>query len=262
MIYFYTVSDSCFNNCAEDKSGPCLERLVQQAFPTCKILKEIIPDDKIVIEQALCKYSDEKNVHAIFTTGGTGFSPRDCTPEATKFVIERECPQLIMYMALESFHKTPFAALSRAASGIRGKTLIINFPGSLKAVRECFESIKMIIPHAIQLICDELKMVSTTHSNLQSESSGGQHSCPHKTSCGGPGDRNSTFPMLAVQMALDIIFNTIQRNHINTTFAEESRSPVNIPPFRASIKDGYALKSSGFSGTKKVVGYIAAGDPV
>lgn len=171
-------------------------------------------------------------------------------------------------MALESFKQTPFAALSRAICGIRDRTLIINFPGSVKAVRECFEAIKMILPHAIQLIWDDLKLVRKLHSDLQLQSQqkkdeiqNKEHICPHKTGKGDGIDRNSPYPMLPVKVALEVILSTVQSNKELLNFLNNYESPINIPPFRASIKDGYALKS-GFSGVKKVVGYISAGDTV
>lgn len=107
------------------------------------------------------------NVHCILTSGGTGFAPRDLTAEATKSVINKECPQLSYLMLMEGLKYTSFAALSRAVCGIRGKTLIINFPGSEKAVKECFEAIANLIPHAIQLICDEKEKNEKKHGEIQ-----------------------------------------------------------------------------------------------
>lgn len=117
----------------------------------------------------LIHYVDEFKLNCIFTTGGTGFAPRDVTPEATKNIIHRECPQLALAMALESFKKTQFAALSRAVCGIRGSTLIVNFPGSKKAVVECFQAIQSILPHAIELITDAKSKTVKTHQNLQKD---------------------------------------------------------------------------------------------
>lgn len=105
----------------------------------------------------------------LITTGGTGFAPRDVTPEATKNVIHRECPNLSIAMSLESFKKTPFAALSRAVCGIRNKTLVVNMPGSKKAVLECFDAIQPVLLHAIQLMCDEKSKSEKTHQQLQKQ---------------------------------------------------------------------------------------------
>jgi molybdenum cofactor synthesis domain-containing protein len=94
-------------------------------------------------------------VNLIVTTGGTGFAPRDTTPEATRAVIEREAPGLAEAMRFESLKKTPTAMLSRAVCGIRGNCLIVNLPGSPKAVRECFDIIKPVLPHAVALIAGQ-----------------------------------------------------------------------------------------------------------
>lgn len=216
-----------------------------------------------MIAMALCEYADQHRVQVIFTTGGTGFAPRDVTPEATKSVIDRECPQLALAMALESFKKTPFAALSRAVCGIREKTLIVNFPGSVKAVRECFESIKMVLPHAIQLIRDEVKLVRKTHDTVQQPvETIYRHVCPNKTNSGEISDRNSPFPMICVSDAVQIVLQKVAAfgGASFREFLRNFEAPVDIPPFRASLKDGYALRSSGFAGVKTVVGCISAGD--
>lgn len=206
-------------------------------------------------------------LNLILTTGGTGFSQRDVTPEATRKVIQREAPQLSLAMSLVSFEKTKFAALSRAICGIRNASLIINLPGSQKAVEECFLAISDVIPHAIELIIGESINIKAVHkavqqklsSNSSSVSSSNvrpKHICPHKTGSGSADDRNSPFQMIEVDDALNIILN--QMRIIQSM--ENIRSPVNIPEFRASIKDGYALKSCGGKGVKRVKAYVAAGD--
>lgn len=216
----------------------------------------MVPDEIIEITEVLIQ-NCQKSL-AIFTTGGTGFGVRDVTPEATLAVIQRECPQLALAMALESFKKTKFAALSRAVCGIRNQTLIVNFPGSSKAVKECYESIEEVLPHALQLINNDLGQVRAVHSELQGNH---RHVCPHKTGTGAKDDRNSPYPMVPVNEALEKILSCMIVEN-NRFMLEEYKSPVDIPPFRASVKDGYAMKSSGFSGAKKVVGYISAGDEV
>lgn len=213
--------------------------------------------------------SDQLSVDLILTTGGTGFSPRDVTPEATRKVIHREAPQMSLAMSLVSFQKTKFAALSRAVCGIRNKTLICNMPGSPKAVDECFTAIVDVLPHAIDLIHGNHGNVRKSH-EIESQSKPSvfqtiqigtqRHICPHKTGTGAADDRNSPFPMIEVDIALKIIFDAVNR----TDFSHrEFKSPVNIPEFRASIKDGYAVKADGkCKGVKKVIGYIGAGDNV
>lgn len=203
---------------------------------------------------------DKLSVQLLLTTGGTGFSERDITPEVTRKLIEKEAPQLTLAMSLKSFEKTKFAALSRAVCGIRHKTLIVNFPGSPKAVEECFMAIVDILPHAIDLICGENDNVAQAHQGNEEQPYIDRHICPYKTNTGTADDRNSSFPMIAVEMALNIILDAIQRIEFSH---KDYKSPVNIPEFRASIKDGYAVKANGSCiGVKKVIGYINAGDDV
>uniref|UniRef100_T1GEZ7 molybdopterin adenylyltransferase n=1 Tax=Megaselia scalaris TaxID=36166 RepID=T1GEZ7_MEGSC len=249
QILILTVSDSCHQRKAEDKSGPILEQLISKTFPNIPIKRDLVPDEIIEITETLIQNCPKSL--AIFTTGGTGFAPRDVTPEATKAVIQKECPQLALAMALESFKKTPLQHFQE-----QNQTLIVNLPGSSKAVKECYESIESILPHALQLINNDLGQVKSVHSELQGNS---RHICPHKTGTGTNGDRNSPFPMIPVDKALEQILDAMIVEN-NKFMLEDFQSPVDIPPFRASIKDGYAMKSSGFSGTKKVVGYISAGD--
>jgi len=225
------------------------------------VIGSIVPDEKDHIQRVLRKWIDRKELRVILTTGGTGFAPRDVTPEATRPLLEKECPQLSLVITLESLKKTQFAALSRGLCGIAGNTLILNFPGSEKAVKECFETVRELLPHALHLIGDEVSLVRKTHAEVQGSAPRG-HICPHKTGAGSDSDRNSPFPMLPVQEVLSLIFDTVQRTSSLDKILWQLNSPVNIPPFRASIKDGYAMKSTGFSGSKRVLGCIAAGDAV
>lgn len=149
-----TISDSASRGEREDKSGPAtvaeLEKLGGKITAT-----EIISDDRELIASKLIEYADRPDVNLICTTGGTGFAPRDNTPEATRAVIEREAPGLAELMRLRSLDSTPLAPLSRAVCGIRGRTLIINLPGSLRGAVENFTAIRSQIPHAIGLITDQ-----------------------------------------------------------------------------------------------------------
>lgn len=254
-----TISDTCCQEPAKDKSGPRLKQLIAESFTNAQVIGSIVPDEKAHIQRVLREWIDRKELRVILTTGGTGFAPRDVTPEATRPLLEKECPQLSLVITLESLKKTQFAALSRGLCGIAGNTLILNFPGSEKAVKECFETVRELLPHALHLIGDEVSLVRKTHAEVQGSAPRG-HICPHKTGAGSDSDRNSPFPMLPVQEVLSIIFDTVQRTSSLDKILWQLNSPVNIPPFRASIKDGYAMKSTGFSGSKRVLGCIAAGD--
>ena len=112
----------------------------------------VVPDEFDAVRNILITWSDERKLDLVFTTGGTGFAPRDLTPEATKSVIEREAPGLIVAMLTDSLLITPHAMLSRAVAGIRGHTLIVNLPGSPKAARENLDSILPAMPHAMELL--------------------------------------------------------------------------------------------------------------
>ncbi|MBR2315117.1 MAG: MogA/MoaB family molybdenum cofactor biosynthesis protein [Clostridia bacterium] len=143
------VSDRCSQGMCEDKSGQLIKELVSTLGNADEYL--LVPDEKEQIEKALISLCD-KGVDVVFTTGGTGFAPRDITPEATKSVIEREAPGIAEAIRVKSLEITPKAMLSRAVSGIRGKTLIINLPGSPKAVREALEFVLPVIPHAVEVL--------------------------------------------------------------------------------------------------------------
>ncbi|KAH8317349.1 hypothetical protein KR074_006312, partial [Drosophila pseudoananassae] len=263
-LFVKLVSDTCHRDPTKDRSGPKLIELVRDSFTNVRVTGSIAPDEHLDIKEILCRWIG-MNFTVIFTTGGTGFGPRDITPEATKPVIDRECPHLAALIAQESIKKTKFAALSRGICGIASNSLIINLPGSEKAVIECFATVRDLLPHAIHLITNDLVLVKSAHSEMQnpspvSVSSAGGHVCPHKTGNGTDTDRNSPFPMLPVEDVLALICKHIDRSVNLKKLLWEKTSPVNIPPFRASIKDGYAMKSTGFSGTKRVIGFIAAGD--
>ena len=144
------VSDRCAKGVCEDVSGKLmLELLAPVAEET---LYRLVPDERLEIEFALCDLADAQHADVILTTGGTGFAPRDVTPEATNAVIDRAAPGISEAIRLKSLAVTPNAMLSRAVSGIRGKTLIINLPGSPKAVRESLEVVLPVLPHAVETL--------------------------------------------------------------------------------------------------------------
>ncbi|XP_078515656.1 gephyrin isoform X3 [Lissotriton helveticus] len=164
-----TVSDSCFRNLAEDRSGINLKDLVQDPSLLGGTISayKIVPDEIDDIKETLIDWCDEKELNLILTTGGTGFAPRDVTPEATREVIEREAPGMALAMLMGSLNVTPLGMLSRPVCGIRGKTLIINLPGSKKGSQECFQFILPALPHAIDLLRDAIVKVKEVHDELE-----------------------------------------------------------------------------------------------
>uniref|UniRef100_A0A8C5FVV9 Gephyrin b n=1 Tax=Gadus morhua TaxID=8049 RepID=A0A8C5FVV9_GADMO len=164
-----TVSDSCFRNLAEDRSGINLKDLVHDPSLLGGMIMayKIVPDELDEIKETLVDWCDEKELNLILTTGGTGFAPRDVTPEATKEVIEREAPGMSLAMLMGSLNVTPLGMLSRPVCGIRGKTLIINLPGSKKGSQECFQFILPALPHAIDLLRDAVVKVKEAADELE-----------------------------------------------------------------------------------------------
>ena len=162
-----TISDKGARGQRYDKSGLTIrDRL--SLLDSDVVKYEIVPDEIDIITSKLSEWADKGDVDVILTTGGTGLSPRDITPEATLVAVDRVVPGLAEAIRAETFRKTPFAILSRAMAGIRGRCLIINLPGSPKAVRECLEVVLPVIPHAVEIIKGEV----TEHSAGHQEGSG------------------------------------------------------------------------------------------
>ncbi len=151
-----TVSDRSSRGERPDASGPALHNQVAaQGWDVAQV--DIIPDDFHILQDTLTRWADSGDIDVIVTTGGTGFSPRDVTPEATQAVIERRAPGLAEAMRAASLKVTPHAMLSRAAAGIRGRTLIINLPGSPKAAVENLDAVIPVLSHAVQLLQDDTR---------------------------------------------------------------------------------------------------------
>jgi molybdopterin adenylyltransferase len=149
-----TISDSASRGEREDLSGPAVVSELQ-SLQAEVVATEILPDEREQIAALLRQYADDGAANLILTTGGTGLGPRDVTPEATRDVIEREAPGLAELMRAESVKITPLAALSRSVCGARGRTLIVNLPGSVRGARENFQAIARLLPHAIALLSEE-----------------------------------------------------------------------------------------------------------
>ncbi len=145
-----TISDSAAAGRREDLSGPEARRILEESGFTVRRI-DVLPDERDAIESGLRSASAE-GVDLVVTSGGTGLSPRDVTPEATLAVIDRQVPGIADLMRMESLKITPRAALSRAVSGIRGATLIVNLPGSVKGVRECLGVLRPILGHAVETL--------------------------------------------------------------------------------------------------------------
>jgi molybdopterin adenylyltransferase len=149
-----TVSDGVSRGEREDTSGDLLKKLCTKWEI---VAHRVIPDERELIEETLTTLADHAGCHLILTTGGTGFAPRDVTPEATKAVIHKEAPGLCEAMRAATWKYTKTAILSRAVAGIRNQTLIINLPGSPKGVEECFAAIEDVLPHALALIAGDTR---------------------------------------------------------------------------------------------------------
>jgi len=146
-----TISDKGARGDRQDKSRAVIREILPSI--AARIVNyDVIPDEKEPIVARLVKWADEDDLDIIITTGGTGLTPRDVTPEATLAVVDRIVPGFAEAMRAESLKKTPHAMLSRAVAGTRGKCLIINLPGSPKAVRECLEVILPALPHAVETL--------------------------------------------------------------------------------------------------------------
>jgi molybdopterin adenylyltransferase len=158
-----TLSDRSSRGERIDSSGPALAAVIQ-AGGWLVIKQSLLPDDESAIREMLISWADSGELDVILTTGGTGFSPRDVTPEATRAVIERDAPGLAEAMRAASLKVTSHAMLSRIATGIRRKTLIINLPGSPKGAVENLQVVIPVLPHAIQLLNEDPSSESTHQS--------------------------------------------------------------------------------------------------
>lgn len=161
-VAILTLSDTVARGEGTDTSGEVIASAMA-AQGALVVRREVLEDDREAIVRALTRYADEDRVALVLTTGGSGFAPRDVTPEATLAVCDRLAPGLVEAARIRTLDRTPLAMLSRAAAGIRGRTLFINLPGSPKAVREWLEILLPVIPHAVQMAGGEAGVWGRDH---------------------------------------------------------------------------------------------------
>ena len=154
-IGILTISDKGWLGQRYDESGKAIRDSLS-VLDSSVVKYEVVPDEVDVIASKLTEWADEGGIDIILTTGGTGLGQRDVTPEATLSVVDKVAPGFTELMRAETFKATPYAMLSRAVAGVRGKCLIINLPGSPKAVRECLGVVLSVIPHAAEIIKGEV----------------------------------------------------------------------------------------------------------
>lgn len=153
-ICVLTISDSGYKGQRKDLSGEAIQKYVED-LGHAVIRRSIVPDDPKIIEEILMKWTDSSEVDVVFTTGGTGLSTRDNTPEATIAISEYLIPGIAEVMRIKTFDSTPYSILSRAVAGVRSRSIIINLPGSVSGVEQCIDVIFESVLHAVQIVNDD-----------------------------------------------------------------------------------------------------------
>ncbi|KAG9294129.1 hypothetical protein G9A89_021488 [Geosiphon pyriformis] len=292
-----TISDTATANPSKDLSGPALKNLLEEYRTDktvfCVTATACVPDELERIQQVVKTWCDTIKLDLVITTGGTGFGIRDITPEAINPLIQKHSPGITHAMISASLLNTPFAALSRPVSGIRGNTIILTVPGSPKGAKENLQAVLNILPHAIELanggsgenihsgFKDSERVVSVPgdntvvlnhrcvhrerHEHDDNHRNGDQKELILSKSPSTPVSqrhRQSPYPMLSVEEAMSIIdsytnvLGTIElpvdNNLIGHVFAKDVPALENVPGYRASIVDGYAVIASDGPGIYKV----------
>ncbi|CAG8538196.1 10494_t:CDS:2 [Ambispora leptoticha] len=279
-----TVSDTASATPDKDISGPILKNLLEKGQDTKTTFRvdatACIPDEFDKIQEIVKNWCDEKKLALVITTGGTGFGVRDLTPEAITPLLEKLSPGLTYAMISSSLKKTPFAALSRPVSGIRGKSIILTLPGSPKGAKENLEAVLSILPHAIELVSGGTG--EKVHRNMREKSSDHEstktvahdsHQCLHHKNTYSSENhgsetllsnslsvpvtkrhRKSPYPAIAINDALKIVNDHLQNLEtievpvneklIGYVLAQDVTAKENVPGYRASIVDGYAVVAS------------------
>uniref|UniRef100_T1JB58 MoaB/Mog domain-containing protein n=1 Tax=Strigamia maritima TaxID=126957 RepID=T1JB58_STRMM len=274
-IGLLTISDRCSRGESQDISGLNIRNILQstEELANVIVIQSIVADDQVVIETTLKSWCDQLQLGLILTIGGTGFAPRDVTPEATKNVIEKEAPGMALAMLKGSLEVTPMAMLSRSACGIRGQTLIVNLPGSKKASDECLQFVLPCLHHATSLLRNDNSEIESTHDRMSC--SHDFSFCTSKYSLEDSADgqvafraRKSPYPAIPVRTAVDNIlretkildFETLNyKDAHGRVLAIDVRAKDPLPPFPASVKDGYAVIAADGVGIRKVLGESSAG---
>ncbi|KAI7850827.1 MoaB/Mog domain-containing protein [Circinella umbellata] len=255
-----TVSDTSSLDATKDKSGPLLVNLLTETKQYNVQQKAIVPDDISLIQKTIEHWTDTLSLDLVLITGGTGFAPRDQTPEAVTPLLDRLTPGITHVLLSTSTHVTPFAALSRPVTGIRKKSFIITFPGSPKACKENLSAILNILPHGLDLLKD--KASSSSHHKHHHH-----HSCVHRSDTHGHHEglsvsldtpvsqraRTSPYPLISVNEAEKLIANhahttevisiPVSQELIGHVLAEDIKAVEAVPGYRASIVDGYAVRA-------------------
>ncbi|CAG0890247.1 unnamed protein product [Cyprideis torosa] len=275
-----TISDSCFLGQQADTAGDNLSEILLSGayFVVSSFARSCVPDEKHVIQEKLLKYVNEK-VDLVVTTGGTGISPRDVTPEAVTPLLDKRADGLNMAMMTESLKVVPTAALSRSACGSIGETLVVTLPGSRKGSVGCFSFISKALPHAMDLLKENTSEVKQHHASLTTRSAEGSFSTDassvvERLSLKSVASRNreSPYEMICMSKAYDLMkeISTCERhvqkipvdNALGYVITENLYAPEPIPAFTTSTRDGYCLAEGQVTGLKRVIGSVTAGfDP-
>lgn len=273
---------------AKDRSGPALIQRLQESAQWTICASQTVPDSETSIQTAILSMISNSTPHLILTTGGTGFSPRDVTPESVAKLVQRDAPGLVACMMMHSLKVTPLAALSRPVCGCRDGTLIVTLPGSPKGAVENLEAIMGVLPHALELSQGDAGAGEAFHKSLQQSSLKGHHSCSHRQyekispqsllsnnpASGVAGrHRMSPFPMVSFDDALSLVLNhakpvgnvtaNVDARLVGSVLSHSVEALENVPAYRASVVDGYAVVASAGTGIFKVEGTsLASGNCV